>query len=354
MNEKFQSQSPKKVEEFCIILNHFGLLQPEELYKVICPFHADKNASMQISIPKAFFYCYGCGASGSTLELYTRFQQKEGRKLNELQALKEIQEIVNSSKGTKGTKPSVEKNPNNIYTIYTNIYNIPFVNKEANYRENINKAKLYYNTLPNPNWYKPSRNSSVEEETRICKSYMLKRGFRAKLLTEAGAKPSLNKYYPIIFPLLENGIFRGYVQRTFDKEIEQERKYLYNKGFRRVLALPGTFEKEKPILLVEGYLDCLAAKQLGIKYVAAILGWKVSQKQIQKLKRKNIKEIICGLDNDEAGNKGYRYLKRIAKENGFTVERIRYPKGIKDFGDLLNNEEKAKKVLAQCKKYFLF
>ena len=43
----------KEIETFALLLRHFGLYKPEELYKVVCPFHDDKNASMQISIPKA-------------------------------------------------------------------------------------------------------------------------------------------------------------------------------------------------------------------------------------------------------------------------------------------------------------
>ena len=48
--------SDKEIYEFTLLLRHFQLYKPEELYKVICPFHNDKNASMQISIPKAFYY----------------------------------------------------------------------------------------------------------------------------------------------------------------------------------------------------------------------------------------------------------------------------------------------------------
>lgn len=314
---------------------------------------------MQICIPKAFFYCYGCNASGSTLELYLKYQQKEGRQISELQALKEISKICKAARngqkeGKKQTTSFVgSKTHNNIYNIIDNIYsNNSFVDSKVGYKEGLSSARNYYNTLPNPNWYKPSKNETVAEETRECKAYMKGRGYSTKSLVEFQAKPSLNQKYPIVIPLLENGLFRGYVMRTFNKEIEQQRKYMYNSGFKRVLALPGKFKKQQPILLVEGYLDCIAAIQLGVKYAAAILGWKVSSEQVQKLKKKGITKIICGLDNDEAGRKGYKYLKRIAKLNNFSVVRVRYPKGIKDFGDLLKHPKEAEIVLNQIRKYF--
>lgn len=328
---------------FISVLKHYGLYQPEELYKVVCPFHGDKNPSMQINIPKQFFYCYGCGAKGSTLELYNYFQQKKGadNKSKNSSKLVSLTKILKSQEGEKS-----------LYNIYNNINNISntlsFVeSKKLSYKEGIKKSRIYYNSLPDANWFKPSLTPEIEQEVRECKTYMLNRGFTPLLLHKAQAKASLNKYYPIIFPLLENGKFRGYVMRTFDKEIEQQRKYMYNKGFKRELILPGIYPDSKPILLVEGYLDCLKGQQLGIKNIAAILGWKISQNQLEKIKAKGCKTIICGLDNDEAGIKGYKYLKRIGKLNNISVVRLRYPKGIKDMGDINKNTKNSKLILNQ-------
>ena len=331
-----------EIQTFISLLKHFDIYQPEPIYKIICPFHADKNASLQINVNKAFFYCYAeCGAKGSSLELYKNFykiQHPNKRIPDDLICLREISKICKNIESKKGVDP--------IYNIYNNISDT--VDTKLKYKEGINSAKNYYYNLPTPCWYRASNTPEIEEEIRECLQYITKRGFNKKLLTKAKAKPSLNKYYPIIFPLLENGIFRGYVMRTFDPEIEGQRKYMYNKGFSRKITLAGTF-KDPTVLVVEGYLDCLSAKQLGIKNVVAILGWKVSSEQVEKLKKKGIKKIVCGTDNDEAGNKGYKYFKRIGKVHGFEIARVRYPKKIKDFGDLLNNPKEATLVIEQCK-----
>ena len=70
------SLSPSQ-SQFIALLKYYNLYQPTELYKVVCPFHPDKNASMQINLSNSFFYCYGCGCKGSTFELYKYFQQKK-------------------------------------------------------------------------------------------------------------------------------------------------------------------------------------------------------------------------------------------------------------------------------------
>lgn len=341
-----KSPSQKKVEEFVGLLKYYGLYQPEELYKVVCPFHNDKNASLQISIPKAFFFCYAeCGAKGSTLELYKcyyKLQHPNKDVPSDLKCWTEIKRILSN--------PQYKYNIDNIYSTNTSV---PFVEK-VSYKEGLSQGRSYYYNLPVPNWFRPSMNPSVEEETRLCKQYMAKRGFKPILLKQAGAKPSLNKYYPVVIPLLENGKFRGYVMRTFDPEIEQQRKYMYGRGFKRERTLPGEFGTKiqtDSVVLVEGYLDKLKGNQLGIKSIAAILGWKVSSTQIEILKKAKIKNIICATDHDEAGGKGYRYLKRIAEVHNFNVVRLHYPKGIKDMGDIKQGSKEAELILTQLSKY---
>lgn len=340
--------SDKEITTFALLLRHFQLYKPEELYKVICPFHDDKNASMQISIPKAFFYCYGCGASGSSIELYKHFAKLEGKSFTDLQARMQISKLLRTHDKLLSTS-TTNDTPFSLLDSSTNS-NLTFQQKET-YREGITEARQYYYNLPTPNWYRPSKVPAIEEEQRACLKYMKKRGFTSLMLNKAQAKPSLNKYYPIVLPLLENGIFRGYVMRTFDQEVEQERKYMYNRGFKRERTLAGNYKHAKVVLVVEGYIDCLKAQSLGFKNVVAILGWKISGTQLEKLKKAKVKHIICGTDNDAAGRKGYKYLKLIQKQQQwFKVSRVRFPKGVKDFGDLSKGTPEANRMVEQLKK----
>lgn len=323
--ERKQNLSQEAI--FITVLKHYKLFQAADLYKVVCPFHGDKNPSMQINIKQQYWYCFGCGLHGSSLELVKNFNPN----MSTLEAYSELSKIT-KGRGVIG---------GGLSAVHTTT-----LKTKPTYSEGLKLAKDYYYNLPDTNWYKP------DEENFGIKRYLLKRGFTTKTLTAYSAKGTYNKNYPVVFPLLENSIFRGYVMRTDDPNVEAERKYMYNSGFKRRKCLIGTYTKEKPVLIVEGYLDMLAAKQLGIENVVAILGWKLSSEQIEKLKRKQIPLVICGLDNaavDKAGKQGYEYLLRISRINHFSVERIRYPKGIKDFGDLLNNPTASEQVLRQLK-----
>lgn len=316
---------------FELVLEYYGMNSCEQLYKIVCPFHADKNASLQINKGKCFWYCYACGAKGGILELV----KKHNPNWSDIKCISFV------------VKLQKENLPIYNNVLYNNIYNYNNINvKNISFVESIRISKGYYESLPSVNWFKIGNANTNSEEARECKTYMLKRGFTPLLLKQSGAKPSLNPKYPICIPLLENQKFMGYILRTFNKEIEQQRKYMYNKGFKRERTLAGTYTKGKPLLLVEGYLDALKAKQFGIKNVCAILGWKLSPTQFKKIKQYQIPLLICGLDSDSAGNKGYNYLKFVCKGTDIKVKRLYYPKGIKDFGDL----KKGSKELEQIKR----
>lgn len=290
--------SEERQQEFISVLKHFDLFEPLSSYKVICPFHGDKNPSMLINLDEANFYCFGCGIHGSSMEMVKQFYPS----YNDFEVVRCIKRIC----GNKEQK--VEKN----------------IVQVAEKKLNMQAVRDYFFNLPKVNWYKTSD---------PVKQYMKDRGFRMATLKRADARINLTDSYKIVFPILDNGVFRGYVGRTTDKDIEQKRKYIYNTGFRRSKTLAGDYDGPA-VLVVEGFLDMLKAKQCGIKNVVAILGWKISDKQRLKLKRRGVKGIVCGLDNDQAGDKGYQYLKSLSE---FKVVRLKYPEGVKDFGDVNDN-----------------
>ena len=80
-------------------------------------------------------------------------------------------------------------------------------------------------------------------------------------------------------------------------------------------------------------MDMLKFRQFGIKNVVAILGWKATSEQIAKLKKMGITHVVSALDADECGRKGTSYLKQF-----FKVTEFQYPKGIKDAGDMTQEQ----------------
>lgn len=294
-------------KELARVLHYYGLLQQVDEFKIVCPFHADAEPSMMVSIAKGRFYCFGCSASGDAFTFVKLLHDDK----NGLECLKKYFKIIRSKKV-----------------------------KAINFKHNVKQEKEqegqlvteaidYYYNLKTINW---EANQSPE------KLYMVKRGFFPSTLNKCKAKLTYKDSYPIIFPMLDMGEFKGYVCRATNERIAKKRKYLYNKGFSRKNTLVGNYNA-KQVILVEGFMDYLKLKQLGVKHAAAILGWKITAQQIEKLKQQGVEHIISALDNDKCGKRGTRYLRQF-----FYVTRFRYPKGIKDPGDLTEHQ------FIKCKK----
>lgn len=281
------------------LLHYYNYPSDEE--KIICPFHEDVMPSMQVNYSTGSCFCYGCQKSYDTLSFVKQIESID----DDLSACIKLAKIMTAKKVSK-----IKAKPATI--------------KRADNKQMLIEAKDYYYNLKTINWY---------DEHSDELDYMLKRGFKKSTLNMCKAKYTYNKSYPIIFPMFDNSEFKGWVCRTTLKTIEKKRKYLYNEGFSRSTTLCGTYSKGKIVVICEGYMDMLKFKQFGLKNVVAILGWKITAEQIEKLKNMGINNVISALDNDECGQKGTNYLK-----NFFNVTKFQYPKNVKDAGEMSQSQ----------------
>lgn len=290
-----ESESKKLIR----VLQYYHILELNcvvcEKVKVLCPFHGDVNASLLIDLGKGTFYCFGCGKRGGALEFVAEIEH-----LNLLQASIQLYRILNCEANSK--QHNIRILPANRLTVEQSIY----------------EAKRYFYSLPKTDWTIHCR----------ARQYMLNRGFYISTLRNVDARENFNGDYEIVFPIKENGAFRGYVCRATNRETEQKRKYLYNTGFSRRNTLFGNYNVSSYVVIVEGSMDYFKLCQFGITNSVAILGWKITDEQIKKIKQYTT-NVVSALDNTETGNRGTEYLKQF-----FNVVRFKYPEYIKDTGDL--------------------
>lgn len=277
--------------------------------KIVCPFHGDVNPSMVVNFEEGSWFCFGCQRTGNASK-FVEEMEKKYHGLNSLQAYKKYLAILRSGKCSdikidpvairKAKKPSKQ--------LYDEAYD-------------------YYHGLRTPDW-----KHDTEEEVKAAAQYMLHRGFAPSTLQKVKAKVTYNNSYGIIFPITDNGKFRGWVCRTMVPDIERRRKYLYNEGFSRATTLCGEYGKKDWVIVVEGYMDRLKFVQNGITNVVAVLGWKMSAHQEAALRSAGVKYIVSALDNDECGRKGTQHLQAVFGSKH--VVRWKYLKGIKDPGEM--------------------
>lgn len=283
------------LEQYTKVYAYYNCISSMSKFKVCCFFHQDPKPSLQINLLTGSFYCYGCGKTG---DIYKFIQLIE--KCNRFASIKIYNKIVN-------TKDNIN---------YNYVKEIKIVNDVDARLE----AKRYFYSLNKTNW------------GYISNHYMLNRGIKKKVLLDYDVRINNSSNYPIIIPIIDNTRFKGYVCRTDKKDIEQDRKYLYNKGFKKNKCVVGKYTKDF-VIVTEGILDQMRMISLLdskiITEVVSIFGWCISSEQVKKLKRKGIKYIINGLDNDVSGRQGYKYLKKY-----FNVIDMKLPDYIKDLGDL--------------------
>lgn len=289
-------------DELAKVLMYYGH-EPQvgsSVTKIICPFHGDVNPSMIADFSEGSFYCFGCCASGDAYD----FVRMMNPAMDEVRCWSLYFRILQSKK-------------------VRNVEAVKIRRKRDSSLDDI--ARDYYYNLPKTDW-------SDGQDVDVCavRDYMLGRGFTARTLGRCGARYAYSSQYPIVFPMLDNGEFKGWVRRTTTKEVEEKRKYLYNTGFSRETTLVGDYGRKPYVMVVEGYMDRLKVIQNGMGNVVALLGWKMTRTQEKKLKDAGIDTIISALDNDACGRKGTEYLKTRFRK----VYRFRYMKGIKDPGDM--------------------
>lgn len=304
-------------KELAKVLIYYGIIGEvtSSDFKIVCPFHPDVNASMLITLGDGKFFCFGCGVSGYAND----FVKLANPELNDLQACIVTEKILRSKEVRKLQIRYKKKRRTN--------------NKQA-----LIEAHDFFYGLRSVDW-----NNITTDEEHITYNYLKSRGFTARALNVADCRVNYDTVYPFIFPILDNGKFKGWVCRTTNKYVNKKRKYLYNEGFRKRDTLCGNYSKGCIPVICEGYLDYLSIRvRGGIKDSIAILGWHISDEQTEKLKRHGIKQVISALDNDNAGRKGTEYLKRF-----FDVIPVRYPDGVKDCGEL--DGKTIKKIIGEAK-----
>lgn len=309
-------------QDLAAVLLYYGMLDHvgSSAEKIVCPFHADRNPSMKVDFTDGSFYCFGCGARGKAKDFVKRYE-KQNRSLDDLECevkFRRILKDVDKHETPKFIKPTLEAT-------------------RSFQRQQYDEAYGYYHGLRAVPWMSPEYS---EEESIL--EYMEARGFTASTLAKAKAKVTYRDPYQLIFPVLDNGKFKGWVSRTTDPEVASFRKYLYNTGFKKAWCLVGDYgvfdgeldsfgnSLDSYVVVVEGYMDRLKLIQLGVKNVVALFGWKMSEIQEQKLHDCGIINIVSALDNDDCGRKGTAWLRK----RKFNVTRFCYLKGIKDPGDM--------------------
>lgn len=294
-----------------VISDYVSLKRQGKNYVGLCPFHIEDTPSFSVSPDKQIFYCFGCHKGGSIINF---IMEQENLTLPEAATkLAEKAGIVIPDSSPKSRNSVDQSEKIRLTTMH-----------EA-------AADYYHHLLLNakmaeePLNYLKKRGISLEviKEFRLgfapkawdyLIKHLLAQGFQEREMEKAGlaAKSARGTYYDkfrnrIMFPIQD---FKGKViafgGRAFHDELP---KYLnssetpiFNKS-RNLYGLSnaaGMIRQKDEAVLMEGYMDVLAAHQYGIKNAVASLGTSLTPEQGKLLKRYSA-NVLISYDADPAG-----------------------------------------------------
>ncbi|MGH7884093.1 MAG: DNA primase, partial [Thermodesulfobacteriota bacterium] len=302
-----------------IVENFVSLKKSGKNYKGLCPFHDDKNPSMQVNDEKGLFHCFSCGAGGDIFAFLMRYNN-----ISFFEAAVELAKRANVEiPKSKNYEEKPSSKSSHLYKI--NSYICSYYHKILTSEINAEGAREYLKSR--------GLNSDIAKEFRLGYApadwdNLIKLGNSKNLelhyLDELGlvirkenSKISGTNYYSdyydrfrdrIMFPILDiNGYIVGFGGRSINDD--QQPKYLNSpesKIFQKRNQFYGLYyskneiRKKRTAILVEGYMDFISLFSSGVKNVVASLGTSLTKQHSMLLKR-FCDEVIIVYDGDFSG-----------------------------------------------------
>jgi len=296
----------------------------------LCPFHAEKTPSFHVHPDRGFFKCFGCGAGG---DVFTFYQRHENATFGD--ALRAL-----------AKRAGVELQPDNPAAARARS------EKEAILAANEAAAAFFHRVLRLAPEGAPARAYCERRGLSVATIEEFKLGYApaswdaltrelesggidAEIALRAGLiKRGQRTYYDfyrdrLMIPTRSNtGEVVAFGGRTLGDEVP---KYLntsttpvYVKG-RGLFALERARRaaaKTGALIVVEGYLDCIALHQAGFTNAVAALGTSFTAEQAAEL-RKYAERIFVCFDADAAGSNATAKSIETLVAAGFTGYGVR-------------------------------
>lgn len=312
-----------------IIGEYTNLKRSGSSFKGLCPFHNEKTPSFTVDEKKQLFHCFGCGVGGDVVSF---IMQKEG--LSYAESLKYLAEKTGVNLSYTDDFSNNEKNKI-LYDINKDImmfyYKNLLTNKDAiNYLKKRSLSSAIVNTF-----MLGYAKNSWDDLLR----YVEYKGYDKDDVEKLGLikKSPKGKYYDkyrnrIIFPIINHyGNVIGFGGRSIDNAMPKYLNSPESEIFKKRYNLYGMNifkkQKNKDIILVEGYMDVIALNNHGIAYAVASLGTALTNEQAKLIKRYADNVFIC-YDQDEAGIKAANKAVDIFLAENVIAKVIKLDKGL--------------------------
>ena len=331
MIEQIRSQS----DIVDVISDYMQLTKRGRNWFGLCPFHGEQTPSFSVSMDKQIFHCFGCGAGGNAITFVMDIENipfpDAVSKLGERVGIHiEMPESRHSDTATPYSK--AEERMKEAHEFAVEYYQHLLLNTEDG-----EEALNYLQQRGFTRELIESNGIGWSLQSWDTLAVLLERkGFSLEEIAESGLiirKEGDGTFFDrfrgrIMFPIRdENGKVIAFSGRILESTGE-EAKYLnspespiFHKSqvlYNLDKARPA-IRKSRQVILMEGFMDVLAASRAGVNNAVATMGTSLTTQHIQKLKRL-VEQIIVCYDGDNAGWEGAKRSAELLHAEKLQVE----------------------------------
>ena len=291
--------------------------------KGLCPFHQEKTPSFFVFGERGTFRCFGCGEGG---DLFTYVMRRDGSSFPDALRLLAGEAGVElraqdrdpeADRQRRLTRSALEEAANLMHRL---LREAPEATGTRAYLEErgVSEEMLTAFRLG----YAPARGSPVTKHLRQLDTDP--EALRATGLVRDDDGPPRDYFFNrLIFPISERrGAVIGFGARALGdatpKYLNSRESDTFRKG-QHLYAFnlaADAIRRERAAVLVEGYMDAIAAHQFGFKNTVASMGTALTAEQGRLLAGSGAQRIILALDADTAGAAATRRGVDVLREAG--------------------------------------
>jgi DNA primase len=299
-------------------------------WKGLCPFHGEKTPSFMVNPQKGIFHCFGCGVGGDVFGFLMRQDRLSFPEA--VRALARTAGVALPEERGTSADASSRGELLRIAELAAEFYS------EALWKRGGEKAREYLD--------KRHVDHAIARRFRLgyaafdgkwdsLLSFMKTHHFDGDALVAAGLavkRESRDGFYDrfrdrLLFPIRDlDGKVVAFGGRAFGDEqpkyLNSPESLLYSKGsivYAADVARDSIREKKR-VIVVEGYVDCLAAHQFGFTETVAALGTAFTSSQLNVLQRYcDDGDIITFFDADSAGQKAAERAESLIGSNSASL-----------------------------------
>ena len=320
-----------------LVGSYISLRRSGKNFVGLCPWHDDSRPSLQINPERQTFRCWVCNVGGDAFSFLMRMDRLDFREALEQLADRAGIDLPRGQGPGSDVKRSLYEVCNWASDRFVDCFHNSSLAREA--REYLRERGLTDDTLQDSSvGFAPNEWDWLLGQAQAS-------GISTNHLEQAGlvvARQDRSGHYDrfrgrIMFPISDpQGRCVAFGGRVLPNATPDSAKYINSPEtpvFSKQSMLYGLDSAREAIshsrraLVVEGYTDCLAARQAGIQDVVAVLGTALGQRHARLLRR-YADRIVVVLDGDDAGRRRADEVLEVLLAEPVDIRIARLPAGI--------------------------